>query len=107
MVSSEVLTVADEVLVAGSEEAAVVASVAALVEGTVAAETVAAAKPAHTMLPTPGGLARPGIPTYPLGVPVKNISFGGSLLTGVRSPIPVPGNSLPHPRTRIETGTSP
>ena len=89
--------VADEEVVAlpiGAIEVAVVVATASL-------------GPAPTMPPTPGGLARPGTPIYPPGGPVKNISFGGNQLTGVRNPIPVLGKNSPHPKTKIETGTSP
>ena len=109
MVSSGVLTVEDETLVVVPEAADEEVVALPIVAIEVAAVEVATASQglAPTVPPTPGGLARPGTPIYPPGGPVKNISFGGSQLTGVRNPILVLGKNSPHPRTKIETGTSP
>ena len=99
----------DETLVVVPEAAADEEVVALPIVAIEVAVEVATASlgPAPTAPPTPGGLARPGTPIYPPGGPVKNILFGGSQLTGVRNPILVLGKSSPHPRTKIETGTSP
>ena len=110
MVLSEVLTEVVEALDAVPEVVAETVVVADAAPEAAVAEAAAAARvleAALTMLPTPGGLGRPGIRTCLLGGPVKNISFGGSQLTGVRNPILVLGKNSPHPRTKIETGTSP
>ena len=86
-----------------------VATVAAAetVVAAVPAAMVATIGPAVIMLPTPGGLARPGIQTCLLGGPARSTSFGASLLTGVRNPTLVNGRISRLQRIRIETGTSP